>query len=155
MPEPTNPIAATKASVPALHANSQSAACVLGTAPIASATNVEVGFTAYGCELRPDPHRAQFGRINLGALHGVARGFNGHRDDIFVKSGDGFLFDGKSAFAASPYARDFLGGQTITRHVRAIANDANGFGRFEEGGEGLMLRSCHFIYFFLKAMGDI
>ena len=46
MPEPTKPIAATKASVPALHANSQSAACVLGTAPIASATTVEVGLTA-------------------------------------------------------------------------------------------------------------
>ena len=40
------PIAATIASVPALQANSQSAACVLGTAPIASATKVEVGLTA-------------------------------------------------------------------------------------------------------------
>src|ERR1044071_7886218 len=53
MPEPTRPIAATMASVPALQANSQSAACVLGTAPMASATSVEVGFTAYGWDSDP------------------------------------------------------------------------------------------------------
>src|SRR5512142_1272259 len=51
--EPTNPMAATSASVPALQANSQSAACVCGTAPIASATIVDVGFTAYGCDSEP------------------------------------------------------------------------------------------------------
>ena len=46
MPEPTKPMAATMASVPALQANCQSAACTLGTAPMASATMVEVGLTA-------------------------------------------------------------------------------------------------------------
>jgi hypothetical protein len=39
-------MAACTASVPALQANCQSAAWVLGTAPSASATMVEVGFTA-------------------------------------------------------------------------------------------------------------
>ena len=46
MPEPTKPIAACIASVPALQANSQSAACVVGTAPMASATMVLLGLTA-------------------------------------------------------------------------------------------------------------
>src|SRR3989304_5111143 len=53
MLEPTKPIAACMASVPALQANCQSAACVLGTAPMASATMVEVGLTAYGCDSDP------------------------------------------------------------------------------------------------------
>ncbi len=155
MPEPTNPIAATKRFGARFTCEFPIRGLRVGDCANRFRDQRGSGLYRIRMRLRPDPHRAQFGRINLSALHGVARGFNGHRDDIFIKSGDGFLFDGKSAFAASPYARDFLGGQTITRHVRAIANDANGFGRFEEGGEGLMLRSCHFIYFFLKAMGDI
>src|SRR5512138_793702 len=64
MLEPTMPIAATSASVPALQANSQSAACVLGAAPIASATMVEVGFTAYGCDSDP----TQTARISVGSI---------------------------------------------------------------------------------------
>ncbi len=40
------PMPITMASLPALQANSRSAACVNGAAPMASATMVEVGLTA-------------------------------------------------------------------------------------------------------------
>src|SRR5687767_13769929 len=124
MPEPTNPMAATRASVPALQAYSQSAAWVFGTAPIASATSVEVGFTAYGC----DSDRTQIVRVNPGAFHGIARRLDRHGDHIFIQPGNGFLFDGASAFAACPDARYFLGGQTESGYICAIANDAHRLG---------------------------
>ena len=57
-------MAATMASVPALQANSQSAAWVLGTAPIASATSVDVGLTAYGCDSDP----TQTARRSVGSI---------------------------------------------------------------------------------------
>ena len=41
------------AAVPALQANSKSAAVKLGVADIASATMVDVGFTAYGWDSDP------------------------------------------------------------------------------------------------------
>jgi len=47
------PIAATIASVPALQANSQSPALTLPEAPMASATTVPLGLTAYGCDSEP------------------------------------------------------------------------------------------------------
>ncbi len=46
IPEPTKPMAAWMVSVPALQANSKSAAWTFGVAPMASATTVEVGLTA-------------------------------------------------------------------------------------------------------------
>ena len=46
MPEATRPIPAWMPAVPALHANSMSAAVMQGVAPIASATMEEVGLTA-------------------------------------------------------------------------------------------------------------
>ena len=46
MPEPTNATAACIASLPALHANSMSAATTWGVMPSASATIVAEGFTA-------------------------------------------------------------------------------------------------------------
>ena len=131
MPEPTRPIAATMASVPALQANSQSAACVLGTAPIASATSVEVGLTAYGWDSDPTQTARSSCRIDLRAFHGVARRLDGHGDHVFIQAGDGFLLDREAAFAAGPDAGDFLGGQAIARHVRAIADDANRLDGFE------------------------
>ena len=53
IPDFTSPTAACIPAVPALHANSKSAAVKLGDALIASATIVAVGFTAYGCDSDP------------------------------------------------------------------------------------------------------
>ena len=39
--------------------------------------------------------------------------------------------DGKSAGLARPHAGDLLGRQTEARHIRAIADNANGFDGFE------------------------
>ena len=64
MPDPTMPTPMTIASLPALQANSRSAACTYGVAPMASATMVEVGLTAYGCDSLPT-HTA---RISCGSI---------------------------------------------------------------------------------------
>ncbi len=40
-------------SLPALQANSKSAQWISGVAPIASATTVPLGLTAYGCDSEP------------------------------------------------------------------------------------------------------
>ncbi len=57
-------MAMTIASVPALQANSMSAAWTCGAAPMASATMVEVGLTAYGCDSEP----IQTARISAGSI---------------------------------------------------------------------------------------
>ena len=49
----TNPINGCIPAVPALQANSMSAAVKFGAAPIASATIVADGLTAYGCDSEP------------------------------------------------------------------------------------------------------
>src|SRR5207237_9301783 len=49
-----SPIVVWIAAVPALQANSKSAAVRTGAEPIASATTVAVGFPADGCDPRPD-----------------------------------------------------------------------------------------------------
>src|SRR5574341_2368689 len=82
MPEPTNPIAATIASVPALQANSQSAACVFGTAPIASATKVEVGLTAYGWDSDP----TQTARNSVGSIWARFMALRAASMDIVITS---------------------------------------------------------------------
>ena len=53
MPAPTRPMQAWMPAVPALHANSMSAAVMAGVASIASATMVAVGLTAYGWDSEP------------------------------------------------------------------------------------------------------
>jgi hypothetical protein len=50
---PTSPRHVWIAAVPALHANSKSAAVRFGVAPTACATTVAEGFTAYGCDSLP------------------------------------------------------------------------------------------------------
>ena len=52
-PDDTMPRQIWMAAVPALHANSRSAAVIAGVASIASATMVDVGLTAYGCDSEP------------------------------------------------------------------------------------------------------
>ncbi len=81
--------------------------------------------------LRPDPDGAQLVRVDLGALHRVACGLDGHGDHVFVESGDGLLLDGEPALAARPDARNFLGGQAKSGHVRAIADDSHRLDGFE------------------------
>src|SRR3990170_5152860 len=64
MPAPTMAMAATMASVPAWQANSQSPAWMETGAPMASATMVELGLTAYGCDSEPThTARNSFGSI--------------------------------------------------------------------------------------------
>ncbi len=79
---PTNPSVACIASLPALQANSQSAACVFGTAPIASATMVEVGLTAYGWDSLPT-HTA---RISVGSICARASALRAASMDIVTTS---------------------------------------------------------------------
>ena len=52
-PDLTSAAARNIPSLPALQANSRSAQCTAGTAPIASASTVPDGFTAYGCDSEP------------------------------------------------------------------------------------------------------
>jgi len=101
MPDPTNPIAATIASVPALHANCQSAACTFGTAPMASATTVEVGLTDT-VRFGADPDCTHFGGRYPGAQHGIARGFDRHRGNVFVQTGHRLFFNRQRALTFSP-----------------------------------------------------
>jgi len=53
IPESTRPIQICIAAVPALHANSRSAAVKSGAASTASERIVAVGLTAYGCDSDP------------------------------------------------------------------------------------------------------
>ena len=93
---------------------------------------------------RSDPDRAYFLRVDAGSFHGIARRLDGHGSDVFIEAGDGFLLDRKPALAAGPYTRDFSGGQAITRHIRAVADDAHGFVGLEQDGGGMSVRGCHF-----------
>ena len=105
------------------------------------------GFDRIRVRLRPDPDGAQLGRGDARAGEGVLGRFDGHGDHVFIEARDGFLFDGQaSAFAACPYARHFLGGQTITRHVRAVADESDGAGGTEEGGGGGSHKLPYLIY---------
>jgi len=72
------PMPATMASLPALHANSRSAAWMLAAAPMASATTVEVGFTAYGCDSLPT-HTA---RSSCGSIRARASALRAASMDI-------------------------------------------------------------------------
>ena len=139
------PIAATMASVPALQANSKSAPCVLGTAPIASATMVEVGLTAYGCDSDP----TQTARNSVGSIWARSMALRAASMDMVITSssrpGTAFSLMGSPLVSACPYAGDFLGGQTITRHIRAVADNANRLDGFEEGGGGLCVEGLSWI----------
>ena len=53
IPDFTNPMVICIPAVPALQANSKSAAVHFGVAQTASATMEAVGFTAYGCDSEP------------------------------------------------------------------------------------------------------
>ena len=99
MPEPTMPIAACIASVPALQANSQSAAWVWGTAPMASATMRGGRLDRVGMALAADPDRADRLGVDAGAVHGVAGRFDRHRGHVLVQAGDGFLYDRHAAWS--------------------------------------------------------
>ena len=95
------------------------------------------GFDRIRVRLRPDPNGAQLGGINPRAGDGVLGRFDGHCDHVFVQPRDGFLFDRQaSGFAACPHAGDFFGGQTISRHVRAVADEPDRSGGTKEGGGG-------------------
>ena len=91
-------MAATMASVPALQANCQSAACTLGTAPMASATMVEVGLTAYGCDSEPT-HTA---RMRVGATPARFRALRAASIDMVATSssrpGTAFSLIGSAAW---------------------------------------------------------
>ena len=134
MPEPTRPMAATSASVPALQANSQSAACVLGTAPMASATMVDVGFTAYGCDSEPT-HTA---RSSCGSIPARAMALRAASIDIVATSssrpGTAFSLMGSPPLPPIQTRATSRGGQPVPRNVCAIANDADRLGWSQQAG---------------------
>ncbi len=76
------PMPMTTASLPALHANSRSAAWMWGVAPSASPTTVDDGLTAYGCDSLPT-HTA---RSSCGSMPARASALRAASMDIVMVS---------------------------------------------------------------------
>ena len=125
-------MAATMASVPALQANSQSAAWTCGHGADGLGDDGGGGLDRVGVRFRADPDRADLGRVDAGPRQGIAGRFDGHGDHVLVQPGDGFFLDRQAAFAAGPDAGDFLGRQAVARHIGAVTDDADRAGWFEQ-----------------------
>src|SRR5512133_2664507 len=143
MPEPTNPIAATIASVPALQANSQSAAWVLGAAPIASATSVEVGFTAYGCDSDP----TQTARISVGSIWARFIALRAASMDMVITSssspGTAFSLMGSPPLPSVQTRATSLAGRRkrgTYAPYPTMPTGLDGFSKVGEGGGGVVIR---------------
>ena len=103
IPEPTNATAVCIASEPALQANSMSAALTAGVAPMASATIVELGFTAFGFDSVPT-HTA---RIFWAEMFARLIAFREASMDIVTVSssreGTDFCLTGRDPLPAAPH----------------------------------------------------